>query len=107
MGYSSIRTHPFWKRWLLDKMVIEYATDSRNSRIRIEVGTLTPIQRAKALSVIVDCTACGIPMHPIRERRDGTLYYASSCKLEDNVACARGINARTDYDDMRAVLEAR
>jgi hypothetical protein len=89
---------------------------AKRPRIRIEVRPLPDGLKARVLAMTMPCVACGLPIHPIRDRhgewarggRSGNpaekLYYACSCPLSVNVGCARGKAAREEYLRFRDMI---
>lgn len=103
--------HPIWSDLAPYIRIEIYGRDGgpHHPRHRIEVDTLPPALRARALRVRVPCVACGQPIHPIRARKsakgNGHLYYAPCCPLSVRIACSRGDQARDNYVDVRAAVD--
>lgn len=112
----SILDHPDWaylQPWIEIQI---YARDGghKHPRVRIEVQSCTPsaIVR-KALSLTMQCVACGAPIHPFRargnpkrgERVAQNVYFAAACPLNVNVACSRGAEARDEYLAVKAACK--
>jgi hypothetical protein len=68
-----------------------------NHRHRIEMRKMPPEVQAAAVAVTMPCVACGRQVHPFRARDDGDVYFAATCPLDVNTACARGRAARDEY----------
>ena len=81
-------------------------------RARIEVTPITLSMQA-LLDVRMPCVACGLLIHPIRNRAgrgnsrgvSGHLYFAATCALDQNIKCSRSEAARREYLAVRAQLE--
>ncbi len=102
----SIVFHPLWPKLHRYFRVEVYDKDGghRQPRIRIELTKMPEKLREKALALQMPCVACGQPMHPIRARGDGALYYAAACPLDVNIGCSRGKAAKLEYNRIRAVF---
>jgi len=80
-----------------------------NPRSRIEVVTPRDgVLLRRFLALTMPCVHCGRRINPIRQRqgRAQHLYFAATCELAVNYACARSMDARREYDAVkRAVAE--
>lgn len=82
---------------------------SEDPRIRIEFYPMPADVMRKALEFTMPCVACRAPLHPIRERGQGSgnLYYAPSCPLHVNIRCSRTRAPRDEYKRVAAAVRAR
>jgi len=95
----SVRENARWMEMLPLLRLEVYGRDG-DGRIRIEVQKgVTRAEKGLLTSARTRCAKCGNTIHPFRERKGyrDSLYYASTCQLEDRVACARSAEAIAEY----------
>lgn len=104
-----ISQHP-WPTLIGHLRVEAYDRDGGHSHPRKRIEVIDPPNvetRNSLLATTVQCVRCGTTIHPIRERDGwGTLFLAVTCRLDDNVACARGGEARDAYATIIAAVES-
>lgn len=107
----SILRHAIWPELQPFVRLEIYGRDGGpdHPRHRIEIDTPpTGIQLRSFLAVEMPCVKCGRVIHPIREREgQGHLYFAATCGLDVQYACARSKAARDEYRAIKAAMEAR
>lgn len=98
-------------------------------RVRIETHQMPDDLRAKVTTLIMPCVRCGVPIFCFRLRQDeadrmyrrrrrpkqtgfdfappeqepapGCAYYACTCRITTSMGCARGKEARDEYERVR------
>lgn len=98
----SILVHPLWPLLEPYLVVEHYDKDGghEDPRIRIELRDLPPELAITAADLITRCVTCGKKIFPFRQRVGSpwsALYYAPTCPLERELACARSAPARQEY----------
>lgn len=76
---------------------------STNPRCRIELRAPAS-EWPRLLGVWMPCVKCGRAIHPIRERKGGSPYFAAACPLNVNVACSRSRAAAEEYKSIVTAL---
>ena len=105
----SILTHPLWPELRPYVHIGVYGRDGGpdNPRHRIDVRTPdSGVVLRRLLAITMPCVVCQRPIHPVRTRRKGPLYYAATCSLDVSYACARSAEARTEYDAVKRAMTA-
>ncbi len=107
--------HKLWPEIQPFVQIQIYARDGghKNPRVRIEFAPMPSKLRKQALSMEVDCCACGKPIHPVRFRAPAKrgkdvaqhLYCAVACPLDVCIGCSRGRAAREEYLCIREATE--
>lgn len=90
-----------------------YDRDGGASHPRYRIEVITPsdgVLLRRFLATTMPCVVCGRRINPIRARqgKSNHLYFAATCELAVNYACARSADAREEYDAIkRHILQWR
>jgi hypothetical protein len=99
----SLLSNPEWDK-IAPFIYVNYYnkdTSKHKTRFRLEVRGAPET----VLNITDTCVVCGMPIHPVRERK-GALgkYLAVTCDLATNISCARQKKASNEYNNLRDAL---
>lgn len=110
----SILNHPAWSELRPYIRIENYGRDTgpHGPRGRVEVKRPDdPTLAQKFLDLTMPCVACGLQIHPIRERVnkkgrvEGHPYYGATCQLGLKGSCSKGRAASSEYQAIRRHME--
>lgn len=93
---------------LVPYLYVQHGSGLNGARHRIEVKTAPPEALVDEVNSTTQCAECGAAIMAIRRRAGwGTCCVSVTCRLEDEVRCARTGAARKSADAVRAAVEAQ